>query len=83
MPLLRKVKRGGGGGVIRQGWLWSYQETKKSGVTYYNFLNVYPFDYTAFVVSGKAGLSLTGLTTLVGWLLLLQLPVLSRSAIVV
>ena len=42
-----------------------------------------PFDYTAFAVSGKVGILQTGLTTSVGWLLLLQLTVLSRSAIVV
>ena len=44
---------------------------------------VHPFDYTAFVFNGKAGIPQTGLTTRVGWLLLLQLTVLSRSAIVV
>ena len=49
----------------------------------YNFFNVCPFHYTAFVVSGKVGIPLTGLTTPVGWLLLPQLTVLSRSAIVV
>ena len=42
------------------------------------FLNVCPF-----AVSGKVGYPLTGLTTTVGWLLLLRLTVLSRSAIVV
>ena len=30
------------------------------------FLNACPFDYTAFVVSGKAGHPLTGLTTPAG-----------------
>ena len=49
----------------------------------YKFLNVRPFDCTAVAVSGKVERSLTGLTTPVGWLLLLQLTVLSRSAIVV
>ena len=49
----------------------------------YKFLNVCPFDYTAVAVSGKVERSLTGLTTPVGWLLLLQLTVLSRSTIVV
>ena len=49
----------------------------------YKFLNVCPFDYTAVAVSGKVERSLTGLTTPAGWLLLLQLTVLSRSAIVV
>ena len=29
----------------------------------YKFLNVCPFDYTAFAVSGKVGIPLTGLTT--------------------
>ena len=43
----------------------------------------HPFDYTAISVSGKVGRPLTGLTTPVGWLLLLQLTVLSRSGIVV
>ena len=47
------------------------------------FLNVYPFDYTAVAVNGKIERSLTGLTTSVEWLLLLQLTVLSRSVIVV
>ena len=42
-----------------------------------------PFDYTAGIVSGRVGYPLTGLTTQVGWLLLLQLTVLRRSAIVV
>ena len=49
----------------------------------YKFLNVYPFDYTAVAVSVMVELSLTGLTTTVGWLSSLQLTVLSRSAIVV
>ena len=49
-----------------------------------NYLHfVCPFDYTALAVSGKVGYLLTGLTTPVGWLLLLQLTVLSRSAIAV
>ena len=48
----------------------------------YTFLNVCPVDYTAFAVSGKVGYPLTGLITPVGLLLLLQLTVLSRSAIV-
>ena len=42
-----------------------------------------PFDNTAVAVSGKVGCPLTGLTTPVGWLLLPQLTVLSRSIIVV
>ena len=41
------------------------------------------FDYTANEVNGKVARSLTGLTTPVGWLLLLQLTALNRSAIVV
>ena len=49
----------------------------------YKFLNVCPFDYTAFGVSGKVGIPYTSLTTPVGWLSLPQLTVLSRSAIVV
>ena len=49
----------------------------------YKFLNVCPFDYTAFAISGNVGIPLTGLTTPVGWLSLPQLTVLSRSAIVV
>ena len=44
-------------------------------------LNVSPFDYIAFAVSGNVRIH--GLTTPVWWLLLLQLIVLSRSAIVV
>ena len=48
----------------------------------YKFLNVCPFDYTAFAVSGKVGIPETGLTTPVGWLSLSQLTVLSRSTIV-
>ena len=47
----------------------------------YKFLNVCPFDYTAFVVSGKIGIPLTDLTTPVGWLLLPQLTVLNHSVI--
>ena len=35
----------------------------------YKFLNVCPFDYTAFAVSGKVGYPLTGLTTPVWWLI--------------
>ena len=42
-----------------------------------------PFDYTTVAVSEKVERSLTGSTTPVEWLLLLQLTVLSRSAIVV
>ena len=49
----------------------------------YKFSNVCPFDYTVVAVSGKVVNSQTGLTTPVGWLLLLQLTVLSRSALVV
>ena len=50
----------------------------------YNFLNVcFPFDYTAIAVSVKVERSQAGLTIPVGWLLFLQLTVLSRSAIVV
>ena len=49
----------------------------------YKFLNVCPFDYTAVAVSGKVERSEAGLTTPVEWQLLLQLTVLSRSAIVV
>ena len=40
-----------------------------------------PFDYAAFAVSGKVGIPQTVLTLPVGWLSLLQLTVLSRSAI--
>ena len=39
--------------------------------------------FTAFVASGKVWYPSIGLTTPVGWMLLLQLTVLSRSAIVV
>ena len=49
----------------------------------YNLLNVCPFDYTAFVVSGKVRNPFTGLITPVGKLLLLQLTVIRRPAIVV
>ena len=49
----------------------------------YRFLNVCPFDYTAFAVSWKVWIPQTGLTTPVGWLSLPQLTVLSRSAVVV
>ena len=45
----------------------------------YKFLNVFPFDYTYFAVSGKVGIPKTGLTTPV-WLP--QLTVQSRYAIV-
>ena len=40
-------------------------------------------DCATIVMSGKVGIPLTGLTTLVWWLSLPQLTVLSRSAIVV
>ena len=33
------------------------------------YLNVCPFDYTAFVVNGKVGIPLTGLTTSIEWML--------------
>ena len=48
----------------------------------YKFLNVRPIDYTAVAGSGKVG-PVYRLTTPVGWLLLLQMTVLSRSAIAV
>ena len=48
----------------------------------YTFLNVCPFDYMALVISGEVGYPETGLTTPVGWLVLLQLTVLSRFAII-
>ena len=48
----------------------------------YKFLNVCPFDYTAVAGSGKVG-TVNWLTTQVGWLYILQLIDLSRSAIVV
>ena len=40
----------------------------------YKFLNVCPFDYTAFAVSGKVGIPLSGLTTPVGFLPLPNWP---------
>ena len=50
----------------------------------YKVLNVCPFDFTAFAVSVKVGYPYTGLTIAVGLrLFLLQLTVLSRSAIAV
>ena len=49
----------------------------------YKFLNVCHFDYTPVAVSGKVEPSKTGLTTPVGWLLLLQLTILSQPAIFV
>ena len=45
--------------------------------------NLCPFDYTAFVVSENVGIPLTGLTTPIGWLSLLQLTLLIWSEIVV
>ena len=50
---------------------------------YFQFFYVCPFDYTAFAVSEKVGYPKSGLTTSVEWLLLIQLTVLSRPAIVV
>ena len=47
----------------------------------YKFSNVCPSDYTAAAVSGKVGISLTGLTTPVEWLSLPQLTVLNRCVI--
>ena len=35
----------------------------------YNFLNVCSFDYTAFAVSGKVGITKTVLTTPIEWML--------------
>ena len=49
----------------------------------YKFLNECPFDYMVVDVSWNVGRSLPGLTTTVGWLLLLQLTVRSRLAIIV
>ena len=46
-------------------------------------LNVCPFDYTTFEVSGKVRIPKTGLTTSVGWLSGPELIVLSRFAITV
>ena len=34
----------------------------------YKFLNVCPFDYTAFAFSGKLGFPLAGLTTPIEWM---------------
>ena len=34
----------------------------------YIFINGYPFDYTAFKVSGKVGVPLTGITTQIEWM---------------
>ena len=64
--------------AIRFGWLLVLSLFKEDYVQFF-----FPFDYTADVVSGKIERSLTGLTTPVGWLLLIQLTVLSRFAIVV
>ena len=49
----------------------------------YKVLNVRPFDYTAFAVRGNVVCPLTALTTPIEWMLLRQLTVLTRSAIVV
>ena len=64
---------------------WKLDSTANFLLTIWLFklLNVYPFDYAAFVVCGKVGYPETGLTTPVGWLLLLLLTVLSQSAIIV
>ena len=50
---------------------------------YLQFFNVFVFDYTSVPVCGKVGIPLTGLTGPVGYLSLLQMTVLSRSATVV
>ena len=50
---------------------------------YLQFIDLRPSDYTAFVVSGKVGNPFFCFTTPIGWFLLLQLTVLSRSAFVV
>ena len=64
-------------------WTW---HDNISGTVYirfiYKFLNLCPFDYAAVVGSWKV-LPVNRLTTPVGWLKLLQLDVLSRSAIAV
>ena len=64
---------------MTSGWLFVLSLYKED----YLKICVRPFDYTAVVVSGKVENWLTGLTTPLGWLLLLQLTVLRRSAIVV
>ena len=46
-------------------------------------LNICHLNYTAFAVSGNFGISLTGLTTPVGWLSLLQVTVLSPDRCVI
>ena len=50
---------------------------------FYKFLNMCPFDNMAVAVSGKVERSFTGLTTSVGWPLLLQLTAFIRSTVVV
>ena len=58
---------------------WSSGPYKDYYLQIHLYLNVYPFDYTYAAVNGKVKRTLTGLTTPVLWLLLLQLTVLSRS----
>ena len=49
----------------------------------YNFVNVCPFDYTDFAVTGKLVIVLNGLSTPVGWVTIIELSVLNRFAIFV
>ena len=66
---------------LRFGWIFVLGLYKEIYLQF--FLDVCPFDYTAFVVSGKVGIPEPGSTTLFWWLSLLQMTVLSRPTIVV
>ena len=63
-------------------FLNSFENPKVYGDSAFFVMCVF-FYFTAFAVSGKVGNRQTSLTTPVWWLSLLQLTVLSRSAIVV
>ena len=72
-------------GYLRMLWLFNIHIFRQLLKYMFDLFNgvVSPFNYTALVVSGKARIPLTGLTKPVEWLSLLQLTVLSWSAIVV
>ena len=47
----------------------------------YKFLNVCPFDYTAFAVSGEIGIPLTGQTTPIEWMLSVAILIDRRKSV--
>ena len=63
-------------------FIWNYISINnvQTKIAYFkNFWDICPFEYTAVAVSRKVGIPYIGLTTPVGWLLLLRHTVLSQS----